>query len=207
MTILDPKQSIQKLTYNMNQKEKFAYINIPKASVIGLGKNSEYAFPAYFAKNVISSFRKNNPKVMKAVSHTLSSDIQNGRHSKIGLDKNSEYFYSNIFEYYFMKHRDIYNSFIDFYIRNSSSVVVSFHDKKNIQKHFGFQTHVINVPFNNYYDKIDSVYSQLSEFDGVDYCIFDCGVLSLGLFPKIWDNLNFSIIDLGKTLTLSKSSH
>jgi|688.fasta_scaffold26385_11 hypothetical protein len=207
MTILDPKQSIQKLTYNMNQKEKFAYINIPKASVIGLGKNSEYAFPAYFAKNVISSFRKNNPKVMKAVSHTLSSDIQNGRHSKIGLDKNSEYFYSNIFEYYFMKHRDIYNSFIDFYIRNSSSVVVSFHDKKNIQKHFGFQTHVINVPFNNYYDKIDSVYSQLTEFDGVDYCIFDCGVLSLGLFPKIWDNLNFSIIDLGKTLTLSKSSH
>jgi hypothetical protein len=106
-----------------------------------------------------------------------------------------------------MKHRDIYNSFIDFYIRNSSSVVVSFHDKKNIQKHFGFQTHVINVPFNNYYDKIDSVYSQLTEFDGVDYCIFDCGVLSLGLFPKIWDNLNFSIIDLGKTLTLSKSSH
>lgn len=207
MPILDPKQSIQKLTYNMNQKEKFAYINIPKASVIGLGKNSEYAFPSYFAKNVISSFRKDSPKVMKAVSHTLSSDIQNGRHSKIGLGKDSEYFYSNIFEYYFMKHRDIYNSFIDFYIRNSSTVVVSFHDKKNIQKHFGFQTHVINVPFNNYYDKIDSVYSQLSEFDGVDYCLFDCGVLSLGLLPKIWDNLNFSIIDLGKTLTLSKSSH
>lgn len=208
MTILDPKLSIQKLTYHMSNKDKFAYINIPKASVVGLGRNNDYSFPSYFAKNVITSFRKHNPKIMKAVSHTLGSDIENGRHSKIGLDKNHEYFYSNIFEYYFLNNRDVYNSFIDFYIRNSQTVVVSFHDKKKIQKHFGFNTHVINVPFNNFYDKIDSVYAQLTEFDGgVDYCLFDCGVLSLGLLPKIWDNLNMSVIDLGKTMTLSKSAY
>lgn len=208
MTILDPKTSIQKLTYHMNQKDKFAYINIPKASVVGLGKSNDYSFPSHFAKNVIGSFRKNNPKIMKAVSHTLGSDIENDRHAKIGLDKSNEYFYSNIFEYYFLNHKDIYNSFVDFYIRNTPTIVVSFHDKKNIQKHFGFHTHVINVPFNNFYDKIDSVYAQLTEFDGgVDYCIFDCGVLSLALMPKVWDNLNMSILDLGKTLTLSKSAH
>lgn len=206
MTILDPKQSIQKLTYHMNQKEKFAYINVPKASVVGLGKNNDYSFPGYFAKNVIGSFRKQSPKIMKAVSHTLGADIENGRHSKIGLDKNSQYFYSNIFEYYFLNHRDIYNSFVDFYIKNTDIVVISFHDRKKIQKHFGFHAHVINVPFNNFYDKIDSVYSQLTEFDnGVDYCIFDCGVMSLGLFPKVWDNLNMSILDLGKTMTLTKA--
>lgn len=190
----------------MSNKEKFAYINIPKASVVGLGRNNDYAFPSHFAKGVISTFRKNSPKVMKAISHTLSSDIENGRHSKIGLDKNAEYFYSNIFEYYYLNNKDIYNTFIDFYIRNTPTVVVSFHDKKNIQRHFGFNTHVINVPFNNFYDKVDSVYSQLTEFEGVDYCIFDCGVLSLALFPKIWDNLNMSILDIGKTLTLSKSA-
>lgn len=206
MTVLDPVKSIQKLTYYMSNKEKFAYLNIPKASVVGLGRNNDYAFPSHFAKNVISSFRKNSPKVMKAISHTLSNDIENGRHSKIGLDKNTEYFYSNIFEYYYLNNKDIYNTFIDFYIRNTPTVVVSFHDKKNIQRHFGFNTHIINVPFNNFYDKVDSVYSQLTEFEGVDYCIFDCGVLSLALFPKIWDNLNMSIIDIGKTLTLSKST-
>lgn len=206
MTVLDPVKSIQKLTYYMSNKEKFAYINIPKASVVGLGRNNDYAFPSHFAKGVISTFRKNSPKVMKAISHTLSSDIENGRHSKIGLDKNAEYFYSNIFEYYYLNNKDIYNTFIDFYIRNTPTVVVSFHDKKNIQRHFGFNTHVINVPFNNFYDKVDSVYSQLTEFEGVDYCIFDCGVLSLALFPKIWDNLNMSILDIGKTLTLSKSA-
>lgn len=206
MTVLDPVKSIQKLTYYMSNKEKFAYINIPKASVVGLGRNNDYAFPSHFAKGVISTFRKNSPKVMKAISHTLSSDIENGRHSKIGLDKNAEYFYSNIFEYYYLNNKDIYNTFVDFYVRNTPTVVVSFHDKKNIQRHFGFNTHVINVPFNNFYDKVDSVYSQLTEFEGVDYCIFDCGVLSLALFPKIWDNLNMSILDIGKTLTLSKSA-
>lgn len=206
MTILDPKQSIQTLTYHMQQKEKFAYLNIPKASVVGLGRNNDYSFPSPFAKNVISSFRKRDPKIMKAVSHTLGTDIENGRHAKIGLDKNSKYFYSNIFEYYFLNHRDVYNAFVDFYIKNSQTIVVSFHDKKKIQKQFGFDTHVINVPFNNFYDKIDSIYAQLSEFDGgVDYCLFDCGVFSLGIFPKVWENLNMSILDLGKTLTLSKS--
>lgn len=208
MTILDPSKSIQKLTYHMNQKDKFAYLNIPKASVVGLGKSNDYSFPSNFAKGVITTFRKNNPKIMKAVSHTLGSDIENGRHSKIGLDKNHEYFYSNIFEYYLLNNRDVFNTFVDFYIRNSPTVVVSFHDKKKIQKHFGFHVNVINIPFNNFYDKVDSVYAQLTEFDtGVDYCIFDCGVLSLALFPKMWDNLNMSMIDLGKTMSLSKTAH
>lgn len=206
MPILDQVKSIQKLTYHMSLKEKFAYINIPKASVVGLGKNNEYSFPGNFARNILTSFRKNNPKIMKAVSHTLNNDIENGRHSKIGLDNNGDYYYSNIFEYYYLTNRDIYNSLIDFYIRNSSSVVVSFHDKKIVQKHFGFNANVINVPFNNFYDKVDSVYSQLTEFNGVDFCIFNCGVLSLALMPKIWDNLDMSMIDIGKTMILSKTA-
>jgi hypothetical protein len=51
------------------------------------------------------------------------------------------------------------------------------------------------------------VYSQLTEFEGgVDYCIMDCGVFGLALMSKMWNNLNMSIIDIGKTINLVKTS-
>lgn len=207
MSFLNPIESTIKLTKAMQDKEKFSYINIPKSSIVGLSKNSDNSFPSYFAKNIVSALKSNDKKIMKAISHTLMSDIEAGKHFKIGLPKNGEYFYSNIFEYYFMNNREVYNSIIDFFIRNSKTVTISFHDKKIVQKHLGYNTHVINVPYHNQYDKLDNVYSQLSEFDGgIDYCIMDCGIFGLGLMPKIWEKLNMSIIDLGKTINLYKTS-
>lgn len=207
MSFLNPTQSIIKLTKAMQGKDKFSYINIPKASVVGLSKNSDHSFPSYFAKNVISSLKNDDKKIMKAISHTLMSDIDHGKHFKIGLDKNSEYYYSNVFEYYYLNNREIYNSILDFFIKNTKTVTVSFHDKKLVQKHLGYNTEVINVPYANNYDKLDSIYSQLTEFEGgVDYCIMDCGIFGLALMSKIWNNLDMSIIDIGKTINLFKSS-
>jgi len=208
MTFLDQKQSIIKLTEAMGKKEKFAYVNIPKSSIISLSRNSENSFPNFFAKNVITSLKTNDSRVMKAISHSLVPDIKENKHYKIGLHKNSEYLYSNVFEYYYMNERDNYNSMIDFYIRNTPSVIVTFHDKKLITKAFGSSVHAITVPYNNYYAKVDDVYAQLSEFEGgAYYCLLDCGVFGLGIFPKVWKNLNMSVIDLGKTLSLIKGSH
>jgi hypothetical protein len=207
MPFLNPSESIIKLTKAMQAKEKFSYINVPKSSIVGLSRNSDNPFPQNFAKNIISSLKNNDANVMKAISHTLMSDIDNGRHFKIGLNKNSQYFYSNIFEYYYMNNRDAYNATLDFFIKNSKTVTVSFHDKKLVQKHIGYNTHVINVPYVNYHEKLDSVYSQLTEFEGgVDYCIMDCGVFGLALMSKMWNNLNMSIIDIGKTINLVKTS-
>lgn len=206
MSFLNPIESTIKLTKAMQAKEKFSYINVPKASIVGLSRNSDNSFPPYFAKNIISSLKNTDKRIMKAISHTLMSDIDSGKHFKIGLNKNSEYYYSNIFEYYFMNNREVYNSIIDFFIRNSKTVTISFHDKKLVQKHLGFNTHVINIPYVNQYDKLDNVCSQLAEFDGgVDYCILDCGIFGLGLMSKIWDKLDMSIIDLGKTINLFKT--
>lgn len=207
MSFLSPIESTIKLTKIMQDKERFSYINIPKSSIVGLSKNSDNSFPSYFAKNIISALKNNDKRVMKAVSHTLMSDIESGKHFKIGLSKNSEYYYSNIFEYYFLNNRDTYNSIIDFFIRDTKTVTISFHDKKLVQKHLGFNTHVINVPYSNQYDKLDNVYSQLSEFDGgIDYCIMDCGIFGLALMPKIWEKLNMSVLDLGKTINLFRTS-
>lgn len=207
MTCLNPVESIIDVTKCMQNKEKFAYINIPKSSIVGLSKNSENSFPQFFARNILSAFKNNDKKMMKAVSHTMMPDIETGKHFKIGLNKNHKYYYSNIFEYFYLNNRDAYNTLIDFFIKNSKTLTISFHDKKLIQKHLGYNTHVINVPFGNHYDKLDNIYAQISEFDGgVDYCIMDCGILGLALTPKIWENLNMSIIDLGKTINLFKTS-
>lgn len=207
MSFLDVNASVIKLTAAMQGKDKFSYINIPKSSIVGLSRNSDNSFPNYFAKGVLSSFKNTDKRVMKAVSHTLKSDVEAGKHFKIGLNKHHEYYYSNVFEYFYMNNRDVYDSIMDFFVKNTKTVTVSFHDKKLVQKHLGYNTHVINVPFNNYYEKLDSVYAQLTEFEGgVDYVIFDCGVFGLALLPKIWENLNMSVIDLGKTINLYKTS-
>jgi hypothetical protein len=207
MSFLNPIESVINVTKALQSKEKFSYINVPKSSIVGLSKNSENPFPSNFAKNIISSLRNDDKQVMKAISHTLMSDIDNGKHFKIGLNKNSKYYYSNIFEYYYMNNREVYNSILDFFIKNTKTVTVSFHDKKLVQKHLGYNTHVINVPYVNHYDKLDSVYAQLTEFEGgVDYCLMDCGVFGLALMSKMWNNLDMSIIDFGKTINMVKTS-
>jgi len=48
----------------------------------------------------------------------------------------------------------------------------------------------------------------LSELEKeIDYCLLDCGIFGLALMSKIWSNLNISIIDLGKTISMSKSAY
>jgi len=208
MTFLNPVESLKKVTLALEKKNKFSYINIPKSSIVALSKNSENSFPNYFAKNVITSLKNSDKNVMKAISHTLISDINDGKHYKIGLHKNAEYFYSNIFEYYYLNDRDVYNILINYYIKNTPKAVVSLHDKKVIQKYLGFNSHVINIPFNNYYDKLDYVSDQLSEIQNeIDYCILDCGIFGLALMSKVWNNLDISVVDLGKTISLSKTSY
>lgn len=205
MTFLNQDQSLINLTLALEKKKKFAYINVPKSAIIALSKNADNSFPSHFAKGVIASLKNPDPNIMKAISHSLVSEIGEGKHYKIGLHKNAEYYYSNIFEYYYMNNKDVYTSTVNYYVKNTPSVVITFHDKKIIQKHFGNNTHIINIAYTNYYEKLDSIYAQLSEFEGgVDHCIMDCGVLGLALTSKIWENLNMSIIDFGKTLSLSK---
>lgn len=207
MTFFDPKQSLIDVTEFMYNKQKFSYINIPKAAVVALSKTSDNSFPSHFARNVIQSLRSNDRRIMKAVSHLLKEDVSANRHRKIGLNKDSNYYYSNIFEYFYLNDRDTFNSFIDHFIRYSKTAVVTFHDSKTVSKFFGHNVHNIHVPYNNYYNKVDDVYAQLAELDeDLDYCMLDCGVMGLAILPKVWQNLNVPLIDFGKTLTLGKVS-
>jgi len=206
MTFYSPKESLIDLTERLDKKSRFAYLNIPKSSIVALSKNSDNAFPSHFAKNVINSFKSKDEGILKAIPNVLKDDINANRHYKIGLNKNSNYHYSNVFEYYYHEDREVYDSILSYYIKNTKTVAVSFNDKKFITKCFGYNCHVINVPYTTQYDKIDDVYAQISELDGdIDYVLLDCGVFGLGLLPKVWSNLSVSVIDFGKTLLSVKN--
>ena len=207
MTILNPINSLINVTKAMEGHDKFAYVNIPKSAIISLSKNSSESLPSVMAKNVLSSIRMHGPNVMKAISHTLVTDVESGRHQKIGLAKDHTYYHSNVFEYYFLNNKDVFSTTVDYFVKNTPTVVVTFHDKKLIQKTLGSKTNVITVSYSNHYSKFDDVFAQVAEFEGgVDYCVFDCGILGLALTSKVYDKLNMSTIDLGKTISLMKSN-
>lgn len=207
MTVLNPVESLKKLSLALNSRDRFAYINIPKSSMVALGKNTENPFPAFFAKQVVAALKMSDKNMFKALSTTLAQEVENNKHVKLGLTSSEEYLYSNVFEYYYHNNKEIYDTVIDYFIRNTPKLVVTFHDKKVVQRYLGFDTHVITVPFGNYYSRLDNVYAQISEFEGgVQYCLMDCGLLGLALSPKIWKSSTMSILDIGKVLSLSKAS-
>jgi hypothetical protein len=207
MPFIDAKNTLFEITELLEKKKKFTYTNISKGSIISLNKNSENPFPKPFAKNVINAINYQDSSFHKAVSHSLVSEIVASKHNKIGLTDDATYYYSNIFEYYQMNDRDMFNIILSRYFKHSPALVVSLNDKKIVQKVFGKNVHVINVNFSNMYEKVDSVYGQISEFEGgVDHCIMDCGILGLALAPKVHERLDISVIDFGKTITHIKSS-
>jgi hypothetical protein len=200
------KQAIIDLTLLMNAKEKFSFMNISKYSIVALNKKNESSFPNHFAKAVLKSISLEHPRIMKNYSSGLVDDINNNKHAKIGIQDSDRSYSSNLFEHYFLNQKDIFDYFCSFYFKNTPTLVVSFHDKKTIYKTLNTKVNVITVPYSNHYDKLDDVFAQISEFEGgVDYCLMDCSSLGLALAGKIWERLDMSVIDLGKTINFTKT--
>jgi hypothetical protein len=58
------------------------------------------------------------------------------------------------------------------------------------------------------YNKYEEIFDQLKNLNGkVQYCLLDCSSLGLALSHKIWNELDMSIIDLGKTLNFTKDNN
>ena len=199
------KNSIIDLTQMMSEKEKFAFLNISKSSIIGLNKKSEKSFPASVSKEIIKAINLNHPRVIKSVSSDLAREISEDKHLSIGIKKQNKYYSPNLFEYYFEKDRSIFNSVIDFFIKNTSSAIVTLHDYKRINNILGVRSNIININYHSLYTKFDEVFSRIAELNGkVEYCLMDCSSLGLALAPKIWEELDMSVIDFGKALNFTK---
>jgi hypothetical protein len=210
MIIKNHAQTIQALTEKMNAKEKFALVNFPRSALVSLNSNnSERKGNKYFAKAIRNSFEIQDKNYLKAVpaSFIYSSDESNTIDYTSVL-KDQYYYDSTCLETYFSSREDIFKSFANHYIKYSSFIIVSFHDKKMITKTLGDPVEVINVPYNDFYDKTDSIFEQIAKFDNkIDYCLFDCPLLSSALPYKIWNELNMSMIDLGKVFSFARSNY
>jgi hypothetical protein len=199
------KNSLIELTRIMSEKEKFAYINISKSSIIGLNKKSEKSFPANISKEIIRSINLTGPTILKAVSPDLSSEVQDDKHSSIGLGKNNKYYSPNLFEHYLQNNKDVFNSIIEFFIKNTPTVIVSLHDQKRIGNILGLRQNIVSVGYHSLYKRFEETYEEVAKYNGkAEYCLLDCSSLGLALSAKIWENLDMSIIDLGKALNFTK---
>lgn len=200
--ILDPVKSIIELTQKIENKKKFAYVNISRSAINALTQSTEKRVPKHFIKDLSKCVSIQDENFIKALPSELSKDIEQGKLSSVGIKNNFTYCDAAMFEFFYFNKKEVVDIFINHYIKDSKNVILSFHDKKTVQKMFGQNQYLVSVPYNNFYDKVDSICSQISEFDGgVDSIILDCPLLATAIAPKIWENLNMSIIDFGKVLS------
>jgi len=210
MKIQNHKNTIITLTEKMNSKEKFAFVNFPRSALVSLTNDgNEKRVNKYFSKAIKNSFEIQDSNYLKALPASFITSSEEGSKMNIAsIAKNNVYCDSTTLEYYFSSKEDIFKSFVNHYIRNTPFVIVSFHDKKMISQTIGNPVGVINVPYNDFYDKVDSIFAQIAEYEGkVDYCLFDCPLLSSALPYKIWNELNMSMIDLGKVFSYARSNY
>jgi len=200
-------QTIQSLTLKMLSKERFAYVNFPRSALIAMGSTEMKKASKDFSDSISKSFSINDKNFMKGIplAFVNSNDSDNELdYSKV--DSNQVYYNSTTLENYFNNNEVAFTSFVDFYIRNTPYVVVTFHDRKVITRVLGSPVDTIYVPYNDYYDKLDSIIETLATYTGkVDTVILDCPLLSAALAGKIWNELNFSIIDFGKVISFARA--
>lgn len=211
MFIKNHTQTIIDLTEVMSSKQKFAFVNFPRSALVSLSSDnsSERKTSKYFSKAIKNSFEINDKNYFKGVP--LSFIRNNEEEKALNLSsvmKDKMYYDSTTLEHYYASKEDVFKCFVDFYIKHSSFIIVSFHDKKMITKILGTPQAVINVPYNDFYDKTDSIFNQIAEFNNkVDYCLFDCPLLSSALPYKIWNELDMSMLDLGKVFSFARSNY
>lgn len=203
--VLDPVKSIIALTEKMETKKKFAYVNISRSAINAALNNTEKKPPKYFLKSISKCMSMQDDNFLKAIPLEFSKELETGKLSEIGLNSGSTYYDAGMFEYFFSNKKEVVDIFVNHYIKDSKNVILTFHDKKTVQKIFGQNQYVVTVPYNNYYDKLDSIVAQITEFEeGVDSCILDCPMLATAVAPKIWENVDVSIIDFGKVVSAAK---
>lgn len=200
-------QTIQALTKKMLSNDKYAYVCFPKTSLQALGNNKKGIVSETFVSEIQSSFDIKNDSYMKAIpaSYVYNSEKEEEIDASIFKD-NSIYFNSSTLESYFYNNQVIFDSFVEFYIKNTPYIIVSFNDKKQITKLLGFPAGHIHVPYNNYENQLDNICEKIDAIkDRSDMILLDCSVFSSALAHRIWNNFNLSILDFGKIISFSKS--
>jgi len=148
--------------------------------------------------------QKKDPNFIKAAQR----DLMLSSSDKLGSlnIKGTEFYDPAFLEVYINNNYDIFKTFVSWYFKNTKAIVVSFQNQNYIGKYFSADSVFIQVPYNDFYSRIDSITEEIkSHNNDFDLCIFDCPMLSAALAVEVWDNTDMSIIDLGRTLTVARA--
>lgn len=206
MKTLNEKKTIQHVSHLLVQKEKYAFVTYTRSSILSaLGElKGDKKPPKHFANAIMAGLTNQDPMFSKALQKDFVSGIE---HKIDGAGLKEVYFYdSSYLEYYINNNHDIFDTFMSYFFKHTKAVVVSFQYKSLISRYFSKDSAFVHVPYNDFYDKVDSIASQIEELSkDYDLCILDCPMFSSAVAPKIWEKTNMSIIDLGKSLTAARA--
>ncbi len=206
MKTVSEKQTIIKATSLLESKDRFCFVTYTRSAIFSASGEvrGDKKPPKHFARSIVSGLTNNNKNFVKAIPLELSGLTA----SKV-REINDEIFYdANYLDYYINNSYDVYKIFMNRYFKEQDALVISFQNQSLISRNFGDNSSYIQVPYNDFYDKVDSISAQVSEFStGYSLCILDCPMFSSAIAPKIWEKTNMSIMDLGKSLTLARSFH
>ena len=190
----------------LERKEKFAFVTYTRSAIFTLTGElkGEKKPPKNFIKLLSDGMQKKDPNFIKAVQKDLMLSSMD-KLENLNL-KNVEFYDPAFLELYVNNNYDIFKTFTSWYFKNTKAVVVSFQSQNYIGKYFSSDSIFIQVPYNDFYSKIESITEEIKTHKGeYDLCIFDCPMLSAALAVQVWGNTDMSIIDLGRTLTVARA--
>lgn len=190
----------------LERKEKFAFVTYTRSAIFTLTGElkGEKKPPKNFVKLLSDGMQKKDPNFIKAVQKDLMLSSMD-KLENLNL-KNVEFYDPAFLELYVNNNYDIFKTFTSWYFKNTKAVVVSFQSQNYIGKYFSSDSIFIQVPYNDFYSKIESITEEIKTHKGeYDLCIFDCPMLSAALAVQVWGNTDMSIIDLGRTLTVARA--
>jgi hypothetical protein len=200
------KETIIKVTELLEKKNRFAFVSYTRSaffSIVGDIKGDKKP-PKHFVQSILKGITSTESNFMAA----MQPDFINSQEDKVGkVGLKDKTFYDSCFlENYINENYDIFKTFMQYYFKHNKVLVISFQHKSNIGKFFAKDSAFIQVPYNDFYDKLDSVLAQVSEFENeYSMCILDCPMFASAIAPKLWEKTNMSILDLGKTLTVARA--
>jgi hypothetical protein len=206
MKTYNAKDTINHVTYLLETKQKFAFVTYTRSAIMSVLNEigDEKKPPKSFTKSVLDGLQKKDKSFIKAVQNDLAYSAL-PKLEKVGV-KLDHVYDPGFLESYINTNIDIFKTFMNWYVRNTKSIIVSFQAESHISRHFSHDSKLINVPYNDFYSRIDSIVASVKEHESDAYlCVLDCPMLGAALAPRIWDATNLSVLDLGRTLNVVKN--
>jgi len=206
METLTEKQTIIKVTELLEKKNRFAFVTYTRSSLFSaIGElKGEKKPPKNFTNAILSGLTSSDPMFFKASQKDFLETFED-KLNRVGLS-NQKFADAAFLENYINNNEEVFKIFMSHYLKHTKTLVISFQYKSLISKYFSKDSAFIHAPYNDFYEKIDSVMSQISEFSNeYDFCVLDCPMFSSAIAPKIWETTKMSILDLGKSLTVARA--